>query len=73
MHGRKRVGVSPPTPAELAATATKIQQYKLLTSLAFKHRLARTTSPEALELAGKLLALTPDAVSYTHLTLPTKA
>jgi geranylgeranyl transferase type-2 subunit alpha len=60
MHGKKRVGVAPPTPAELALTAQKIQQYKMLTSLAFRHRLARTASPDALELTGKLLAATPD-------------
>jgi geranylgeranyl transferase type-2 subunit alpha len=52
--------VAPPTSAELAATATKIQQYRLLTSVAFKHRAARTVSRDALELAGKLLASTPD-------------
>ena len=43
MHGRKRVGVPPPTPEALAATAKKVEQYKRLSAVVLHHRAARTS------------------------------
>ena len=60
MHGRKRVGVPPPTPEVVAATAKKVEQYKKLSSIVLHHRAGHTTSPQSLELAGQLLAANPD-------------
>jgi geranylgeranyl transferase type-2 subunit alpha len=60
MHGRKRVGVPPPTPEALAATAKKVEQYKRLSAVVLHHRAARTCTAQSLELASQLLAANPD-------------
>jgi len=60
MHGRKRVGVPPPTIEEKAASKKKVDIYKRLNGVSFKHRASRTVSREALELISQLLSANPD-------------
>lgn len=60
MHGRKRVGVPPPTAEALAATAKKVEQYKRLSAVVLHHRAQRTCTAQSLELASQLLAANPD-------------
>lgn len=60
MHGRKRVGIPPPTPEELSATQKKVDKFKLLSSLALKHRTQHTLSLDSLELISQLLSANPD-------------